>query len=179
MENTELEKLKYPAGRFKAPEAYTTSKRAENIASLKSLPSELRAATQNLTDEQLDIPYREGGWTIRQIVHHLADSHMNSFIRFKLALTEDNPTIKAYDQDAWAAGEDATFSIESSLQILDGLHTRLVTVLQHMTPEDYSRTLFHPEMKKKLPLDFMAALYGWHSRHHLTQIIKMKERQSW
>lgn len=179
MENTELEKLKYPAGRFEAPKEYSAALRAESIASIQRLPSELRSATQDLTDEQLDIPYREGGWTIRQIVHHLADSHMNSYVRFKLALTEDHPTIKGYDQDAWAAGKDATFSIDSSLQILDGLHIRLVAVLENMTNEDYKRTLFHPEMKKSLPLDFMSALYGWHSRHHLTQVIKMKERQGW
>jgi len=121
----------------------------------------------------------EGGWTSRQIIHHLADSHMNSFIRFKLALNEDNPTIKPYNQDAWANNQDSKSPINSSLAILDGVHQRLVDVLTHMSEADYNRTLHHPEMSRELTLDFMAGLYAWHSKHHAMQIVQLKERQGW
>lgn len=179
MDKTTLEKLKYPVGNFSVPETYTSELRQANIDSLKMLPGKLAEVCAGMREEQLDLPYREEGWSSRQIVHHLADSHMNSFIRFKLALTEDNPRIKAYDQDSWAKGSDAQLPIKHSLDILSGVHARLVNVIEQMKPSDYSRTLFHPEWDKNLSLDFMGALYGWHSQHHLTQIIELKKRQNW
>jgi len=179
MDQNELEKLKYPVGKFAIPKEYTTETRAECIEALKAMPEKLIATTKGMNEEQLAQPYREDGWCTRQIVHHLADSHMNSFIRFKLALTEDTPRIKAYDQDAWAKGIDATYRIDSSLAILKGVHERLVNVMENMTPEDFDKNLFHPEWEKNLSLDFMTALYGWHSNHHLTQIIQLKERKGW
>lgn len=179
MDKDTLEKLRYPIGKFIVPENYTTETRQESIAALKALPAQLAETTSNMSEEQLDVPYREGAWCSRQIVHHLADSHMNSFIRFKLALTEDNPKIKAYDQDSWAKGTDAKLPIKYSLDILSGVHARLVNVMENMSSEDFGKTLYHPEYDKNLSLDFMGALYGWHCKHHHTQIIELKERQGW
>lgn len=174
-----LQKLKYPVGKFVVPEHFSTETRAKATAAIKQLPGKIRQATYGLTEQQLDLPYRDGGWSIRQITHHLADSHINSFVRFKLSLTEDNPTIKPYDQDLWASGTDAKLPISASLSILDGLHERLTNLLEKMSPVDYARTLYHPELEKELPLDYMASMYGWHSNHHLQQIINLKSRQGW
>ena len=179
MNQEELDNLRYPIGKFSVPDAYTPELRLQYTNSIKNLPAKLREATLGLNDEQLDLPYRDHGWTTRQITHHLADSHINSFMRFKLALTEINPTIKPYDQDAWIKGIDATMPIEVSLSILDGIHARLALLLETMTPEDYNRTLYHPEYQKSLPLDMMAALYGWHSEHHVGQIVALSERKGW
>ena len=179
MDKLALEELKYPAGKFIVPDNYTSEIRETNIELLKSLPAQLEEVSKGMTELQLDLPYREAGWCSRQIIHHLADSHMNSFIRFKLAMTEDNPQIKAYEQDLWAQGSDAKLPIQYSLDILSGVHARLVNVMENMTAEDYNRTLFHPEHNKDLSLDFMAALYGWHSKHHLTQIVELKKRMGW
>jgi len=174
-----LEQLRYPTGKFKRPETYTPASRQECIHKLTILPGQLRQVIYNLTDKQLDLPYREDGWSSRQIVHHLADSHINSFTRFKLAMTEDNPTIKSYDQEAWASGSDAKLPLDASLSILDGVHVRLVHLLKNMSEADYNRTLAHPDWKNDLSLDMMAALYAWHGHHHMTQIIQLKERQGW
>lgn len=179
MNPQEVELLKYPVGKFVVPESYSDASRVKNLQAIKDLPAKLRAATSDLSNDQLDVPYRVGGWCTRQIVHHLADSHMNSFIRFKLAMTEDNPTIKPYDQDAWAKGPDASLPIEHSLAILDGVHARLAHVMENMSSEDYSRTLYHPEWEKDLPLDMMGALYGWHSVHHVSQITELRKRKGW
>lgn len=179
MTEQELHDLKYPVGKFTEPENYTDSSRASDLEAIRNLPTKLREAVEGLDDTMLDVPYRVGAWCTRQIVHHLADSHMNSFIRFKLALTEDNPTIKPYDQDAWAKGTDAKLPIEHSLAILDGVHARLANVMENMSAEDYSRTLHHPEWERDLPLDMMGALYGWHSVHHLTQITELRKRRGW
>jgi len=179
MQDLKLQKLKYPVGKFIVPENYTDAIRQNNILSLKTLPARLSEVVNDLSDVQLDLPYRKDGWCSRQIIHHLADSHMNSFIRFKLAMTEDNPRIKAYSQDAWAKGTDAKLPIDASIKILEGVHQRLVNVMENMSTEDFQRTLFHPEWNKNLTLDFMGALYGWHSEHHLTQIIELKKRQGW
>jgi len=166
MKQDTLEKLKYPVGRLTVPDDITKLHIDTCQIQIKSLPHSLRLATSELSDAQLDKPYREGGWSIRQITHHLADSHMNSFMRFKLALTEDNPIIKPYDQDAWVAGADAKMPIDVSLQILDGVHARLSHVLENMSSDHYNRTLHHPEMKRDLSLAYMTVMYGWHSNHH-------------
>lgn len=179
MEKEALEKLKYPTGKFMASKSYDAAYLAGCIDKLRELPNSLREVSNGLTDVQLDTPYREGGWSPRQIIHHLADSHINSFTRFKLALTEDDPTIKPYDQDAWAEGSDAKLPISVSLSILDGVHARLVNVLENMSAEDFKTTFLHPEYPEKLNLEWMTGLYAWHGHHHMAQIKALKEREGW
>lgn len=179
MEKPTLDQLRFPTGKFEQPSEYTPEFRAICINKLRELPNLLKQASYSLTEKQLDTPYREGGWSPRQIIHHLADSHINSFTRFKLSLTENNPSIKPYDQDAWANGSDAKLPISVSLNILDGVHQRLVNVLENMSPADFKKTFHHPEYKKDFELDWMVGLYGWHGHHHLQQIRHMKERNSW
>jgi len=173
------EQLRYPTGRFVKPVEYTAETKANCLRKLKALPGKLRQATYNLNEQQLDTAYRKDGWSTREIVHHLADSHMNSLVRFKLALTEDVPTIKPYDQASWVQGPDARLPISTSLSILDGVHARLSHLIEHMTEEDHARKLYHPEMEKQLELRHMMAIYAWHGHHHLTQITELKQRQGW
>lgn len=179
MNEKELSELRYPTGKFQKPESYTSDLRTTYVQRFKELPGLLRQATHNLTVEQLDTPYRAEGWTTRQIVHHLADSHINSFARFKHTLTEDHPTIKTYDQDKWVQGSDAQLGIESSLDILTGVHKRLSHMTGNMSEAEWNRQLHHPEMKADLSLNDMAALYSWHGHHHLAQIIELKRRKGW
>jgi len=179
MNQQELDQLRYPTGKLVIPDTFSSDDKARYISKFRELPGKLRQATYSLTEAQLDTPYREGGWSTRQIVHHLADSHMNSFTRFKLGMTEDNPTIKPYDQEKWAAGADAKLPISNSLNILDGIHGRLTHLLENMTDTDYNRTVFHPEMKKEIALKGFAAMYAWHGHHHLTQITELKKRKNW
>ena len=163
--------MKYPIGPFTAPNEITSEMIQKWIEEIETFPQLLRDAIQNLTEKQLDTPYREGGWTVRQVVHHCADSHMNSFIRFKLALTEDNPTIKGYDEAKWAALPDGSqLAIEPSLKLLEGLHQRWVALLKSLGPEDFKKTFFHPEKQKSIPLDKTIALYAWHGKHHLGHV---------
>ena len=171
--------LRYPTGKFQKPEAYTAELRESYVHRFRELPGLLRQATYNLTDQQLDTPYRKDGWSPRQIVHHLADSHINSFARFKLTLTEDHPTIKTYDQDQWVAGSDGKLGIRPSLDILEGIHMRLSHLTGHMSEAEWNRQLYHPEMKKDLSLNDMGALYAWHGHHHLKQITELKKRENW
>lgn len=178
--NSSLERLRFPIGRFEPQKSYTLEQRTANINALRELPELLEKELESLDDAQLNTSYREGGWTVRQLVHHIADSHMNSFIRFKLALTEDTPTILPYNQDAWVQMSDAmTMEPKESLAILKGLHARLVNTLENMSENDYSKLLVHPDWENKLNLDLMLALYGWHSKHHLAHITKLKERMNW
>lgn len=171
--------LSFPVGRFQRPESPTDADRAASIDVLAQLPKNFRAAVAGLTDEQLDTPYRPGGWTVRQVVHHVPDSHMNALIRLKLGLTEDNPTIKPYDQTAWAKLEDARSTpIETSLSILDGVHDRMVRVLRSMKPADFSRMIQHPE-NGPMRLDDVLAMYAWHSRHHTAHVTGLRERMGW
>jgi uncharacterized damage-inducible protein DinB len=171
--------LRYPVGRFKRPDRLTQEEREAHIAAIAETPARLRAAVANLNFEQLDTPYRPGGWTVRQLVHHLPDSHMNSYIRFRLALTEDEPTIKAYDEARWAELADAkTSPIEPSLALLENLHKRWVMLLRSLTPSDWERTFRHPELGP-MRLDQNLALYGWHGRHHVAHITSLRERQGW
>ncbi|HSG07732.1 MAG TPA: putative metal-dependent hydrolase [Longimicrobiales bacterium] len=175
-----MEDLRYPLGRF-APKgsALTAEERVDLIGGIAALPRELRAAAAGLTDERLDVPYREGGWSTRQIAHHIADSHINAFVRFKLGLTEDTPTIKPYDQEKWAALGDVQLSrLEASLSLLDGLHERWVGLLRAMTPQDFGRRVAHPELGE-IDLDFLVSLYGWHGSHHVAQIMALRQRQGW
>jgi uncharacterized damage-inducible protein DinB len=153
--------------------------RRKLIAQIAEAPAKLRAAVKGLNKKQLDMPYREGGWTIRQVVHHLPDSHMNAYVRFKLALTEDHPTIKTYDQERWAELPDSkTAPIEPSLGLLDSLHERWVGVLKSMSAADFSRNLKHPELGEVV-LDRYLALYAWHGRHHVGHITSLRKRRGW
>lgn len=171
---------RYPVGRFRRPEApLTPEQRAEHIDQIAALPAELRRAVDGLTEAQLDTPYREGGWTVRQVVHHVPDSHMNAFVRFKLALTEDVPTIKPYDESRWAAlGDVRDTPPEISLDLLEALHWRWVALLRGLGPDDFGRRLNHPE-NGVMSLDQVLALYSWHGRHHTAHVTALREREGW
>ncbi len=171
--------LRYPIGPFKPQPSYTDAQRAAMIQDIVELPAKLRAAVAGLHDAQLDTPYRDGGWTIRQTVHHFADSHINSYIRFRFARTENNPSIKPYDEAAWAELPDAKHDpIESSLQILEGLHHRWAVLLKSFTAEDWKRTMVHPE-RGQLDLSLNLAIYSWHCKHHVAHITGLRKRQGW
>jgi uncharacterized damage-inducible protein DinB len=173
--------LRYPTGPFQRPSRpLDDARRREMIDAIARTPSDIRAAIKGLSDSQLDTPYRPGGWTVRQVVHHVPDSHMNAFIRFKLALTEDTPTIKPYDEAAWANLSDARDTpIETSLTLLTSLHERWVGLLRSMAPSDYQRKLNHPDWDAPLSLDAMLALYAWHGPHHTAHITSLRKRMSW
>ncbi|SPE25265.1 putative enzyme [Candidatus Sulfotelmatomonas gaucii] len=175
---SDLDELRYPVGRFQKPAASTAATRAAQIDTLRLLPERLRAAVAGLNQAQLDTPYRDGGWTVRQVVHHFADSHANSYVRFKLALTEDWPTIKPYDEAAWARLPDNRMPIEPSLDFVDGLHARLVAMLASMTEDDFERGFNHPE-RGRMTLATNLALYDWHSRHHVAHITSLRSRMGW
>jgi len=170
--------LRYPVGPF-TPVAPSASRRAADIADIAALPEKIRAAVAGLDDRQLDTRYRPGGWSVRQVVHHVADSHMNGFIRVKLALTEEHPTIKPYDENAWALLADARLPIEFSLTLLDGLHRRWAEVIAAMSPAHFGRTFVHPEHGRVFTLDEHTQNYGWHSRHHVAHITALRTRQGW
>lgn len=176
MVNSDLEKLKFPVGKFQKLAEIYPEQIEEWIATIETFPKNLRREIHSLTEEELEIPYRSEGWTIRQVVHHCADSHMNSFIRFKLALTEDTPTIKPYAENLWAELPDAKFfPVESSLSILDGLHTRWVHLLKSLSPSDLERKFVHPETQEVIDLKTNIGIYAWHCDHHLAHIIQAKE----
>jgi len=163
--------MKYPIGPFLVPDEITSELIQTWIGEIEAFPKLLRAATRKLSEKQLDTPYRDGGWTVRQVVHHCADSHMNSFIRFKLAITEDNPTIKGYKEAAWAEMPDyLQLPIEPSLKLLEGLHERWVILMKSLSKDDLKKTFFHPEKQKSIPLDQTIALYAWHGKHHLGHV---------
>jgi DinB superfamily len=174
----DLDDLRYPVGKFSKPAASTAAARAASIETLRRLPERLRTAVKGLNDAQLDTPYRDGGWTVRQVVHHFADSHANSYIRFKLALTEDSPTIKPYDEAAWARLPDSKMPIEPSLDFVSGLHARLVGVVESMSEADFEKGFHHPE-RGRMTLANNLALYDWHSRHHLAHITNLRARKGW
>jgi len=175
--------LRYPIGKFQwiAPESEEQSARDRTtyIDVLAKLPGQMRTAVQDLRPEQLDTPYRPDGWTVRQVVHHVPDSHLNAYVRFKLALTEEQPHIKPYNEAEWAKLPDSTITpIQVSLQLLAALHSRWVDLVQSMRPSDFGRTLYHPE-HGSLTLDRMLAMYAWHSNHHLAHITSLRERMAW
>jgi uncharacterized damage-inducible protein DinB len=172
--------LAYPIGKFVRPKALTPAERKQAIETIAKTPAALRAAVQGLTDAQLDTPYRPGGWTVRQVVHHVPDSHMNAYIRFKLALTEDTPTIKPYDEAKWAELEDGKNKmIEHSLMLLEALHARWVFLLERLKPADFSLAVNHPEWPTPMTLDQLLAMYSWHGPHHTAQITTLRERSGW
>ncbi len=168
--------LRFPIGKF---DIAAFGSREENIETLAMLPANLRAAVQGLTDEQLDTPYRPEGWTLRQTVHHIADSHINTLCRFKLALTEDQPpTIRPYYEDRWAELADSRLPVSVSLGIIDGVHARLVEVLRNMPDGDFQKEFVHPETGS-WTLEKALALYAWHSKHHTAHITGTRERSGW
>lgn len=175
-----LETLRFPIGRFEVPQArLSEEERQAKIARIAATPAGLRAAVQHLDKTQLDTKYRPDGWTIRQVVHHVADSHMNSYIRFKLTITEDHPTIGTYDEAAWGEEPDARGAdIERSLQILEGLHARWTPWLASLPESAWQRTLHHPEMGD-LILEQLLAMYAWHGDHHIAHITELRSRQGW
>ena len=175
---TELDDLRYPIGRLSAQAGGTAATRSAHIEALRLLPGQVRAAVSGLSDAQLNTPYREGGWTVRQTVHHLADSHANSFIRFKLALTEDWPTIKPYDEAAWARIADSETPIEGSLMFIAALHERWVALLESMTEQDFQKGFVHP-VNGRQNLERALAIYEWHGRHHTAHITGLRTRNDW
>ncbi|HEY3249919.1 MAG TPA: bacillithiol transferase BstA [Ignavibacteria bacterium] len=180
MTDKELHNLRFPVGEYSPKKNITESDIKQYIAAIEAFPLKIRNAVNALTDEQLNTPYRTGGWTIRQVVHHVGDSHMNSFMRFKLALTEDTPTIKTYFEDRWAELEDyKSTPLNISLDLLDNLHKRWVILLKSLTPEQRKRRFFHPEHNREIPLDELMCLYAWHCEHHLAHITRLKERMGW
>lgn len=178
-ETKEMENLRYPIGRFQPRPSLDARERVDLIEQIEALPEQLRNSVSGLTDEQLDTPYRPGGWTVRQVVHHLPDSHMNAYVRFKLAATEDTPTIRPYDQESWAEQADAREApIELSLRILDALHARWGWWLRSLSEEDWNRSFDHPEIGR-VRLDANLQLYAWHCAHHLAHIRNLMERMGW
>ena len=170
---------RYPVGKFEMPGQITSATRAEAIRELASAPEKLRAAVKGLNDTQLDTPYREGGWTLRQVVHHVADSHLNAYIRLRLALTETEPTIKPYEEGAWAKLEDAEHApVEVSLRLIDPLHERWVRLLQSLKAEDFAKTFRHPDHGVRT-VEWLLFLYAWHSRHHTAHITELKKQKGW
>lgn len=170
MSDSTPDTLRYPIGKFARLEKYTEADRAESIARMTALPSALAAAISGFGDTEFDTPYREGGWTVRQLVHHVADSHMNAFIRLKVALTEDQPTIKPYDQDAWVQMADVRdVSPLVSVALLAATHERMTAVLRAMQPEEFSRVFMHPE-NGPMTIDHLLGMYAWHGDHHVAHI---------
>ena len=179
MEDSTLETLRYPVGRFEADPAWTPAARADGIDELARFPAEVRATVERYSDAQLDTPYRPGGWTVRQVVHHLPDSHLNSYVRFKLAVTEDNPIIRTYEEARWAETEDGrSGDTAMSLDLLSAVHVRWCAFLRSLPADDWVRAFQHPEWGS-VTLDETLQLYLWHCRHHLAHITGLAEREGW
>lgn len=170
---------RYPIGPYVRPTTSTAADRAARLAAIERAPAAYRAAVEGLSDRQLDTPYRDGGWTVRQVVHHVADSHANAYIRVRFCLTEHHPTVKPYDENSWADLIDArTLAVAPSLAMIDGLHQRWAALAHTLTAEHYARTVFHPA-NGDMTLDAIFEMYAWHSRHHAAQITTLRERLGW
>jgi hypothetical protein len=171
--------LRYPIGEFEWRGENSEDERLRYLNEIEQAPAHLRAAVAGLSNEQLDTPYRPGGWTVRQVVHHVPDSHMNSYVRFRLALTEEQPTIKPYQENHWAELTDArTAPIEMSLALLESLHARWILLLRGLGPQDFARRFRHPELGT-VSLDRNLALYAWHGRHHVAHVLSLRQRMGW
>ena len=180
MSTEELEKLKYPIGKFEFPSSFVPYEIENDIHTICHFPQVLRETVNQLNDEQLNTPYRPDGWTVRQLVHHLADSHMNSYVRFKWTVTEKEPTIKAYDEKAWAELSDAKYdAIEPSLLLLTALHLKWTNLLKNLSEPDLNKAFIHPQNGRKIKLYENIALYSWHCNHHLAHILNLIERMNW
>ncbi|HUR93250.1 MAG TPA: putative metal-dependent hydrolase [Gemmatimonadales bacterium] len=172
--------LRYPIGPFSYDGVMTAARRAECVARIATAPGRLRAAVADLDDAQLDTPYRPGGWTVRQVIHHVPDSHLNAYTRIRLALTEDTPTIKPYDEVRWAELPDArTLPVEASLVLLDGLHARWVALLGGVDPGTGARQMLHPEHGRLISVDELLAMYAWHGEHHAAHVTGLRHRMGW
>ncbi|MEP6763766.1 MAG: YfiT family bacillithiol transferase [Gemmatimonadaceae bacterium] len=173
------EDLSFPIGKFKSPPSLTDAEWQAAINTMASQPARFRSALKGLSEAQLDSPYRPGGWTVRQRAHHVPDSHMNMYMRFKVALTEDNPTIKPYDQDAWSTLADVrAVPISTSLLLFDALHERAISVLRSVSVADRARKYVHPE-NGPTRIDQMVALYAWHGDHHIAHVLNLRKREGW
>jgi hypothetical protein len=171
--------LRYPIGKYE-PQPYSDKQKREWLQDIQFLPSLLEMAIENMDDKQLSTPYRDGGWTVKQVVHHVADSHMNAYIRMKLGLTENNPAIKPYEEGLWANLADVSVvPINISITLLYALHTRWHAALLNLPADAWKRTVFHPEHKKEMSLWFLLGSYSWHGRHHVAHITSLKERRGW
>jgi len=174
-----MEDLKYPIGKY-IEQPFSEKQLREWLLDIETLPMQAEHAIINLDAAQLDTHYRPGGWKVKQVVHHLADSHMNAYIRFKLGLTEENPTIKPYDEAAWAEMKDtANLPVNISTTILFSVHRRLMEILRNISKEEWQRTVFHPEHQKTMTLWYLLGMYAWHGKHHVAHINKLREREGW
>lgn len=174
-----MDDIRYPVGRFERPASPDPALRSLFISQIADAPQALRRVVAGLSDKQLDTPYRPDGWTVRQVVHHLPDSHLNAYVRFKLGMTEHQPTVKPYREERWAELPDARSGpVEPSLQLLEMLHNRWVQFLRNLTPDDFARTVNHPD-NGIMTLDHLLALYAWHGRHHVAQIAALRKRELW
>ena len=170
---------RYPIGKFEMPAQGSAARRQQAMDEIASTPAKLRAAVKGLNDAQLDTPYRAGGWTVRQVVHHVPDSHLNAYVRLKLALTEDNPTIKPYDEAAWAKLADSNSTpIEVSLTLMDSVHDRWDRIWRSLRPEQFERKLVHPENGART-VDWLLFLYEWHGKHHTAHITELRKQKGW
>lgn len=172
------EDLRFPIGKFDASGEVTPETRRKFIRTISELPEKIAEAVKDLDDERLDTEYRPEGWTVRQTIHHVADSHLNAFCRFKLALTEEKPTIRPYYEDRWAKLKDSEMPIDASLNIIEGVHKRWAALLEAMSDADFKKELIHPD-SGELTLEKMLGLYDWHSKHHTAHITKLRERNNW
>ena len=180
MTDFQPDQLRYPIGKFSFNANADEKEIKQWITEIEQLPAQLRKAVKGLSDSQIDTPYRDGGWTVRQVVHHLADSHLNAYCRIKLALTEDHPTIKPYEEKLWAEMDDAkNLPVEVSLSILDALHSRWVYGLKKTSAADLNKSVFHPESKREMSVKFLMNLYSWHGKHHTAHIGSLRERMKW
>jgi hypothetical protein len=172
--------LRFPIGEFSADAQISAADRAKCIREIAAAPAALRAAIAGLSESQLDTPYRPGGWTVRQVVHHVPESHMQAYGRFKLALTENEPTVKPYDESKWAELPDvAKTPIAVSLALLEALHSRWVILMENLTAADFARSYFHPEYKRAYTLNQVVAMYAWHGKHHVAHITSLRQRSGW
>lgn len=170
---------RFPIGKFNGQPPANAAEREKFLKDIEETPNRLRAAIRGLSEEQLNTPYRDGGWTVRQVVHHVPDSHLNAYVRFKLALTEENPTIKPYDEGAWAGLKDSELTpVEVSLTLLESLHARWTVLLRSLKPEDFRRTFNHPDSGPH-DVDWLLGLYSWHGSHHVAHITSLRDRMGW
>lgn len=180
MTESDLEKLKYPIGKFHIPEEYTSEFILDKIEQIASFPERLKKEVVDFDDEKLDTPYRPEGWTVRQVIHHCAESHMNCYIRLKWALTENNPIIKPYDEKRWSELPDSlNMPIAPTLSLLEGLHFRLAYIMKNLSEADLEKSFVHPESNSEIRLKQIIGLYAWHGNHHLAHITSLKKRKNW
>ena len=176
----DLEQYKYPIGKFIKPEIITREILHSWIEDIETLPERLKKEVENLSERQLDTPYRQDGWTLRQVIHHLADAHLNAFIRVKLALTEENPVVKPYFEERWAELPDSqNFPVRPSLKIIKGIHQRWSFLLKTLSEQDFQKVFIHPENNREFKLEEILGIYAWHGNHHLAHISTLKKQKGW